>query len=162
MRTVIGKFANGSRLQNLLLSLGLLLGLACGLRGDAQAQVSTMNVLKRTAAAVALEEQRDEQVLFIQVDHVSRNNQRKQTYPLDGNARYRIYAIGDDDRITDIDLSVLNDRNLLVKRDNDAENIAIVDFAVQQAGNYTFQVNPYRMRSGARDGFFSLILVRLE
>jgi hypothetical protein len=128
----------------------------------AEAQVSTLNVLKRTTAAVALEEAAQHQVLFIQIDNVARNSVKSQTYTLTGGSRYRVYAIGDDDRITDIDLAVYDGNNNLITKDDDEANVAIVGFSLRNTTKVTFKVTPAEMKRGVQDGFYGLVVVRMD
>lgn len=124
------------------------------------AQVSTVDVLKRTLAAVGKIEQNGGQVLFIQIDNVHKDYTKSQTYELGSGATYTIAAIGDDDRIDDIDLKVLDANGLTVAEDQDAQNIAVVALAPRRSQRFSLKVNPYAMKRGANDGFYALIVAR--
>jgi hypothetical protein len=158
-RWSVGAPRRGGR--RVLAALGALLA-AGVVTGAAAAGVSTQDVLKRTLAIVALEESRDNQVLFIQVDVISRDVIKSQTYTLPGGSRYRVYAIGDGGRIADLDLEVRDSDNDLVKKDDDDSNVAIVEFRVARTEKFTFKVDAAKMKPGAKDGFYGLVVVRLD
>jgi hypothetical protein len=125
----------------------------------ARAQVSTLEVLQRTAMLVGLEEGKGNQVLLVLIDHVAQGGTTTQTYTLSGGNTYRVYAVGDDNRIADIDLAVYSNGNL-VRRDDKEANVAAVSFFVGVTQKFAFKVTPYKLRPGARDGFYGLVIVR--
>src|SRR5262249_35509632 len=156
--------ATGVRAMKKVYRLALASG-AAGLllaAGAAHAQISTLSVLKRGLACAAMEEGQSNQILLFQIDSLRRGFTKSQTYTLPGGADYRVYAIGDDDRIEDIDLEVFDAGGRLVAKDIDDSNVAIVNFRVTRTQKYEFKVNPYKMKDGAPDGFYSLVVVRID
>ncbi|MBX9626916.1 MAG: hypothetical protein K2X82_24155 [Gemmataceae bacterium] len=124
--------------------------------------VTTLPVLKRALTIVAKEEGDDNQVLFMMVDAVKKGQTKSQTMTLDAGATYHVYAVGDDNRIKDIDLKVDDADGKEVGRDEDDTNLAIVELRVRKTQQFKFKVEPFRMRAGVGDGFFALIIVRVE
>lgn len=100
--------------------------------------------------------------MFIQVDHISRGMTASQTYTLNGGSRYSMLALGDEGRITDIDLEVYDESGNLVGRDNDTMNIAKVTISAPDTGRYKFKVKAYSFKSGFSDGFYALVLYRID
>ncbi len=125
-------------------------------------QVSMLNVLKRAVAAVVLEEDKGNQVMFLQIDNVKEGYVSSQTYSLKAYQDYTIYAIGDSDRIADIDMEVFDDNGNSVGEDDDASNVAIVNLTPKWAASFKIKVKPYQMKSGAADGFYGIIVVRRD
>ena len=140
--------------------LGLLAIMPSFFTSRVSAQVSTANVLGRVLAAVVAIESNDQQVLFIQVNNLDRGMRTSQSYRLDDNSSYTILAIGDEERIQDIDLVVYDGKGKEVGRDKDAQNIAMVTLTPRREGTFKFTVEGYRMN--ARDGFYGIILYRLN
>jgi hypothetical protein len=137
-------------------------GVALAVCQAGRAQVTTLPVLKRTLTVVANEEAKSSQVLFVQVDHVERGFSKTQTYTLTAGSTYRVWAIGDDDRILDIDLEVLDKDGDRVVKDDDDRNEALVQFRVSKTQHFTLKVVPYKMKEGVKDGFYSLVVVRVD
>ncbi len=135
--------------------------LCCG--SVTHGQVSTAEILKRAIVVVAAEEAAGNQILMILVDSVSRGGMKTQTLTLGAGADYRVIAIGDDERIADLDLVVHDAIGRQIGKDDDTSNIAIVNFRAVRTQQYSMTVNPFRMRNNiVRDGFFVLIIVRVD
>jgi len=128
----------------------------------ASAQISALEVMKAAAVCVAKEEAQGNQVLFVQIDVVSKGFTRSQTLTLRAGSKYRIYAIGDGNRIVDIDLSVDDADGNEVGKDNDFTNVAIVEVRVAKTQQYTLKAHPFRLKDGIKDGFFAFIIVRID
>lgn len=128
----------------------------------ASAQVSTLPVLKRAVAAVDKEEDRGNQVLLLQVDSVQKGSTKSQTITLAAGSKYRVYAIGDDNRIVDIDLSIDDADGKEVGKDDDDKNVAIVEVRVAKTQRYTLKTTPFKLKENIKDGFFALIVVRVD
>lgn len=138
-------------------------GIACvalALALPAQALVSTESIIKRTLALVGVVEDRDYQVLLCQVDNVRSDQRSSQTYTLEAGETYKILAIGDAARVSDIDLEVLDENGNSIGKDDDEQNIAEVTITPKWSGRFKFVVDPYRMIGGASDAFFSLVVAR--
>jgi hypothetical protein len=128
----------------------------------AQAQVSVMPVVERCSTVIAELEKQDAQILLFQIDHVSKGGTSSQTYTLRGGNDYFIIAIGDEERIADVDLCVYDSDGDKVKCDADDKNIAIVDFTSKIEQKYKFVVSAYKMNEDYTDGFFGLIVARMK
>jgi hypothetical protein len=112
--------------------------------GEARAQVSMLDVSKRTFSVLAHEEV---------------NNQ---TYHLEAGSGYKVYAIGDDNRILDIDLEVLDEEGKRIGVDDDDQNVAIVRFENKKSQKVTLRAWPSKLANGINDGFFGLVVVRMR
>lgn len=126
---------------------------------EANAQVSTQNVLKRLSAVVEKLEGLGAQVLFIQVDAIKQEQLSTQTYALQGGSTYAVVAVGDEDRIQDIDLAVADEAGDLAGKDTDDSNLAVVKFKSSETQTYKFGVKGYKMNK--KDGFFAIVVARL-
>ena len=153
-------------IRSLLVSLSLFWAfgavLPMVLAGEARAQVSMLDVSKRTFSAVAHEEEKGNQVLFMQINSVAKETVNFQTYHLDGGSTYKVYAIGDDNRILDIDLEVLDEEGKRLGMDDDDQNVAIVRFNNPRSQKVTFRAWPSKLAKGVNDGFFGLVVLRLR
>lgn len=128
-----------------------------------QAQVSTQRVRELVnIVANKVEEDNTDQVLIIVIDYVTRDGSATQTYYLSADNRYRVVAIGDNSRIKDLDLYVLNEYGSEVGRDSDERNVATFSFRPSSSGSYKFKVKPYKMTEGVKDGFFGLVVSRIR
>jgi hypothetical protein len=141
---------------------GLVLGLVLAMPQVASAQVSALSVLKASAVVVEKEEDRGNQVLLVQVDVATKGFTKSQTITLSAGSKYRIYAVGDSKRIVDIDLSIDDADGKEVGKDDDDKNIAIVEVQVRKTQRYTLKANPFALKEGIKDGFFALIVVRVD
>ncbi|MEK7728996.1 MAG: hypothetical protein AAB354_11325 [candidate division KSB1 bacterium] len=124
----------------------------------AHAQVTTANVLTRVVAAVATIEKAKSQILFIQIDNLKNGSTDSQTYSLSAGSAYSVIAIGDEQRIQDLDLEVYDENNSKVGEDSDAQNVAKVTVRPRWSGTFTFAVSAYRMSH--QDGFYGIIVYR--
>lgn len=127
---------------------------------DARAQVSAKNVLERAGAVVEKLEEQDAQVLFIQVDNISKEQIATQSYALEPGSTYAIVAVGDQDRIQDIDLAVADSDGDIVGKDNDESNLAIVKIKPRVKETFKIAVKGYKMTRS--DGFYAIIICRLD
>ena len=118
--------------------------------------------MKAAAVCVAKEEAQGNQVLLVQIDVATKGFTRSQTLTLRAGSKYRIYAIGDGNRIVDIDLSVDDADGKEVGKDNDDKNVAIVEVRVAKTQQYTLKAHPYKLKDGIKDGFFAFIIVRIN
>jgi hypothetical protein len=136
--------------------------LFCGsMATQINAQVSVLEIMKRSIAVIGKLEEEDAQVLLFQVDHVGKGQTSSQTYSLGEDETYMIVALGDD-RIEDIDLCVYDSDGDKVKCDADSENLSVVSFDVSSTQKYKFVVSPYKLASGVSDGFYGLIIARMK
>lgn len=126
----------------------------------APAIVSTADVLKRLVSLAALLEGKDYQLLMAQVDFVTRNGSSSMTYELAKGETYRIVAIGDDERVFDIDLRALDENDRLVGNDDDETNIAEVSITPKWTGKFRFEVSAHRMAKSINDAFYALVIAR--
>lgn len=120
--------------------------------------VSTQTVLLRVAEAIKTIEDLNKQVLFVQVDNISKGVTSSQTYQLSGGEEYVIAAIGDEDRITDIDLEVYDSNGYLVGKDTKTSNVAVVIVQASSTQTYKFKIKGYAMSQN--DGFYGIIVSR--
>lgn len=154
-----GRFAFGIKYVFAALGMALIFGSGA----TASAQISINDVLTRTTRAIQREEQMENQILFVQIDNVAKDRTSTQTYTLPADATFRVYAIGDDDRIADIDLEVLDASGTVIGKDEDDQNVAIVALRSGTAARrVSIKVNPYAMKGGVNDGFFSILIVRID
>lgn len=138
--------------------LGVFLMFAGSMNADAQ--VSAVNVLKRAAAAIEKVESDGAQVLFVQIDNLNKGQTSTQTYTLAAGHKYAVIAIGDDERIQDLDLIVFDEDDDEAGRDSDDKNVAVVQLKPRKSTNYKFSVKGYKM--SREDGFFALVVCRLD
>lgn len=124
------------------------------------AQISTLNVLKRTGVIVATIEEKQQQIEFMMVDSVSKGSSAGTTYSFTAGNTYGIVAIGDDDRISDIDLEIFDDSGKLVAKDNDDKNVAVASFTPTRTQVHKIRVSPYQMST--QDGFYSIVIFRFK
>src|SRR5690349_3980125 len=103
---------------------------------ETRAQVSATNVLKRATAIVEKLEEQKAQVLFLQVDNIEKEKISTQTYTLESGSTYAIVAIGDADRIQDIDLVVVDENGDVAGKDTDDANVAIVKVNSKKTQSY--------------------------
>jgi hypothetical protein len=145
-------------MKKVLISLALLFSVSVA----ANAQVSTVKILENIALAVATIEENGGQIVNIQVDYVLKGSNSSNMYYLDKGSTYQIVAIGDSERIGDIDLTVSDDNGNEVGKDHDDKNVAVVKVEPQWGANFTFTVTPYKMADDVNDGFYGIIVVRID
>ncbi|HEY0458738.1 MAG TPA: hypothetical protein VGC97_06255 [Pyrinomonadaceae bacterium] len=127
---------------------------------ETSAQVSAANVLKRASAIVDKLESQKAQVLFLQVDNIEKEKISTQTYTLEAGSTYAVVAIGDEERIQDIDLVVVDDEGEVAGKDTDEANVAIVKVKSKKTQAYKIGVKGYKMAKN--DGFFAIVICRLD
>jgi hypothetical protein len=132
------------------------------LAGEARAQVSMLEASKRTFSVIGHEEDKGNQVLFMQINSVAKETANNQSYQLQAGSVYKIYAVGDDNRILDIDLEVLDEDGKRLGMDNDDQNVAIVRFENPKSQKITLRAWPGKLANGVNDGFFGLVVVRMR
>jgi len=135
----------------------VLLGLVClGMVG--LGVVSVDGIMGRLMETIAFTENNDWQIVFLQVDNLVQNQVTRQTYTLQADSGYVLVALGDGNRITDIDLQVYDDSGKLLGEDKDDSNAAIVEVETKQQTKVTLSVSAWSME--ANDGFFALLIAR--
>ncbi|HPE69980.1 MAG TPA: hypothetical protein PLF96_11705 [Thermotogota bacterium] len=135
----------------------VLLGLVClGMVG--LGVVSVDGIMGRLMETIAFTENNDWQIVFLQVDNLVQNQVSRQTYTLQADSGYVLVALGDGNRITDIDLQVYDDSGKLLGEDKDDSNAAIVEVETKQQTKVTLSVSAWSME--ANDGFFALLIAR--
>ncbi|MBO0933828.1 hypothetical protein [Fibrella aquatilis] len=145
------------------LRLALLALCLFALKVAASAQVSTKRVRELIDLVTdKVEEGETDQVLLITIDYVRREGSSTQTYYLSAGDRYRAVAVGDNNRIKDIDLYVLTEGGTELTKDSDEKNIAACSFRANSSGPYRFKVKPYKMAEDIKDGFFGLVISRIR
>ena len=122
--------------------------------------VSTAEVFKRLLLTAGNLESMGSQILFAQVDNISKGSVDTQTYTLKTGSSYSIVVIGDDERVQDIDLTVLDENSNVIGKDNDSENVAIVQVSPRWTGLFKIRVSAYKMKSFYSDAFYSIIIAR--
>jgi hypothetical protein len=127
---------------------------------EAKAQISVKNVMDRASTAIDKLEESGAQVLYMQVDVLKRDDIGLSSYTLEAGNEYAIVAIGDADRIKDIDMAVLDSSNNPVGKDNDETNVAIVKVTPKRTQTFKFGVKGHEMTRN--DGFYALIICRLN
>ena len=135
----------------------VLLGLVClGMVG--LGVVSVDGIMGRLMETIAFTENNDWQIVFLQVDNLVQNQVTRQTYTLQADSGYVLVALGDGNRITDIDLQVYDDSGKLLGEEKDDSNAAIVEVETKQQTKVTLSVSAWSME--AHDGFFALLIAR--
>ena len=136
-----------------------------GLVSPLSAQVSVDDVWGRTGQIVDLVEQQGKQILFVQIDNVSRSSSKSQTYTVNTGREYTIVAVGDNARIKDLDLKVYeissSGYEYLLAKDEDEKNVAVVRVTPSRTGRLKIVVSPYAMvNNTVNDGFYSIVVAR--
>jgi hypothetical protein len=124
------------------------------------AQVSMQNVMKRASAVVEKLESQKAQILFMQIDTLEKGDISTQSYNLEAGQEYAIVAIGDEERIQDIDLVVVDDNAKVIGKDDDEENIALVKVKPKKSGTFNLGVKGFKM--ARNDGFYAVIICRID
>lgn len=124
--------------------------------------VPTANLLSRVIQVVQIMEQNNSQVLMMKMDNLTRGQSATIAYELSAGQTYHIVAVGDADRISDIDLSAMNDNGVILASDRKAENIAVVTLTPTTSGVFYFKVSPYAFVGSKQDGFFGLLVTRAD
>ncbi|QGJ70566.1 Hypothetical protein PBC10988_22630 [Planctomycetales bacterium 10988] len=159
-----------SRTSDSLLHLTktFLLGICCcWLPGDAVSlfaaePISSLGVFKRTTITVSLAENEGHQILFTTIGLMQRDSSKTHPYVLKGENHYKVFAIGDDDRITDVDLAIYDEQGKLIKQDDSSGNISEIEFDVDTEQTILMKVEPYAMKEGLQEGFYGLVVIRLQ
>lgn len=123
----------------------------------AYAQVSCVEVLKRSLAIIAIAEDKECQVLHMNMSTVDRGSTSAYSTELKAGVSYAIIAVGDGDRVQDLDLSVYDEYNNLVEKDDDSSNVAIVNVRPRRTQTYRCVVKGYSM--SRPDAFYSIIII---
>lgn len=143
-----------------LISLALALTLIVLGAIETKAQISVSNVMDRAKTVVDKLEDEGYQVLYMKIDNIKKDAIALDSYPLTAGNKYAIIAIGDADRIQDIDLAVLDGNSELAGKDNDDSNLAIVKVNPSKSQTYKIGVKGYQMSKN--DGFYAIIICRLD
>ena len=120
--------------------------------------VSVKPVLRQVVPVVGLLERCGSQVLAVYMDCVARDGEKTFECELPSSPAYRCVALGDEERIQDIDVRVYDPLGNWVGEDRDETNVAAVEFRAELDGKYQFQVTPYEIYHD--DGFCGLIISR--
>jgi len=140
------------------------MALGCVVAAAPAAVVSTRPIIKRLFAMVSkLEEEEEAQVLSVQVDTMVKGQPSAHTHALSAGSTYKIIAVGDQERVNVIQLRILDeDDNEVAKNEenpnDEANNVAFVDFEPDQSGKYKLQVVGKSMRT--KDAFYGIIVSR--
>jgi len=121
--------------------------------------VSVDGIMGRLLETIEFTENNDWQVIFLQVDNLVQKQVSRQTYTLEADSGYVLVALGDGNRITDIDLQVYDDSGKLLGEDKDDSNVALVEMETKQQTKVTLSVSAWSME--ANDGFFALLIARI-
>ena len=139
----------------LALLTGLFMAFQCAV---ATAQVSCVEVLKNTLRVIDVAENEGWQILRMNMGTVDKGSVSTYTTTLSGGSTYTIVAVGDGDRVQDIDLVVLDEDEDLVEKDDDSKNIAVVTFTPRRTQEYICAVKGYTMSH--RDAFYCIVVIR--
>ena len=123
---------------------------------SAFAIVSTSAIMKRVNGVVSALEDKDEQVIFVQMDSIEKDQKSTQTYTLEGDSTFVV--VGDEKRVTDIDLRVLDENDNEIGEDSDEQNIAMVRVTPKWSGKFKIQVWAAEMQ--ASDAFYGIVIAR--
>jgi hypothetical protein len=124
------------------------------------AQVTATNVMKRATSVIEKLESQKAQVLFVQIDNIEKEKISTQTYTLEAGSTYAVVAIGDEERIQDIDLVVVDEDGEIDGKDTDDANVAIVKVKSKKTQAYKIGVKGYKMAKN--DGFYAIVICRLD
>jgi len=122
--------------------------------------ISTTAIFKQIITVVGTMEDNDAQVLFAQLDNIEKGMVSTQSYYLEGGSTYMVVAIGDGERLTDIDLQVLDSDEDLVGEDKDDSNVAVVSVSPSYGEKFYFRVSAYAMDSN--DAFYGIVVCRTD
>lgn len=136
----------------------LLLTIIMGFTTPAFSIVSTMEVIKRLIILVDKLESDNQQILFVQIDNISKRQKSTQTYELSKGSDYKIIVVGDNDRVQDIDLIVLDENDNKVGEDSDSSNVAVVNISPKWTGK--FKITTWAASMQANDAFYAIIIAR--
>ncbi len=127
--------------------------------GNAHAQGSCGEVLKRAIVMIASLEGEDAQIQTVTIDDIASDQTCSNTMELERGEKYMIIGIGDDVRIQDLDLYVYDGNGNEVGRDNDNTNVAVVTVSPRWTGQFSFKVDGYEMSH--KKAFYALIIAKL-
>ncbi len=131
---------------------GLLIGTS------AFAIVPMTAIMNRVTGIVSALEDKDEQIIFVQMDSIEKDQKSTQTYTLQEDSTYKIVVVGDEKRVTDIDLRVLDENDNEIGEDSDEQNIAMVRITPKWTGKFKIQVWAAEMK--AKDAFYGIVIAR--
>ncbi len=124
--------------------------------------VPTAKLLERVIQVVEIMESSNNQVLMMKMDHLTRTQYATIAYEFTAGNTYNIVALGDENRISDIDLIVMNSNGTVLSKDTDLTNVAVASITPTTSGTYYFKVSPYSFKGSVNDGFFGLIISRAD
>lgn len=138
----------------LILVLLMLTNSAFAIRED----VTMIPILKKSLDIIDIVENDNEmEIVRIEFDIVTDS---KETYrTLTSDYEYTIVAFGDD-RIKDIDVSLYRWNGedwVLVKKDNDSKDIAVVSYKPRETATYKVVVSAFQYYRGYKAGHYGLI-----
>ncbi|MCB9742321.1 MAG: hypothetical protein H6741_25770 [Alphaproteobacteria bacterium] len=123
----------------------------------ALAVVSVGNVLLRMAEAILIMEENGVQVEEVTIDALSTSKQAHSiTAPLEAGHDIWIVGVGDEDRIVNLDLIVLDAQGQELVRDQLDDNTPVLNFTPSYPGTYTIVAMATEMAEGVEDGFFGV------
>ena len=115
-------------------------------------------IMNRVTGIVSALEDKDEQIIFVQMDSIEKDQKSTQTYTLQEDSTYKIVVVGDEKRVTDIDLRVLDENDNEIGEDSDEQNIAMVRITPKWTGKFKIQVWAAEMQ--AKDAFYGIVIAR--
>lgn len=124
------------------------------------AQISVQDLLSSINDSAKRIEEDGGQILLINIDNIDFKQEKTTYYTLKAESKYGIMAIGDNERISNIDLSVSDDKAYPVGVDNSVLNTAIVKVQPKHEGIFVIHVKASAMVGKIKDGFFGLIIFR--
>jgi len=115
-------------------------------------------ILGRLQNIIDYAEDRDMEVVRVEADIIRTTKETTRT--LDPSFTYTIVAVGSN-RIKDIDIEVykkVNSEWVLIKKDDDVENIAVVNISPSSYAEYKIIVKVYKFNSGYDVGHYGLVI----
>ena len=144
------------------LNLLLLSALAFGAAADhASAIVSPKGIFLKTSALIEKVEEDGSQVIFGKIDHIEKDASNTLSLNLRKGNKYMVFALGDDERVTDVDLTVKDESDYIIGTDEDEKNLALVKISPKWDGKFFLTVTAAQMAEEVNDAFFSVLIVRL-
>jgi len=124
------------------------------------AQISCLNLLTTLQDSATNIEESGGQILFMQIDNIELKEEKSIVYKLKAGAKYGIIAVGDNERITNIDLSIADDKAYKVGEDKKTANFARIKVQPKYDGLFVIHVIASNTIEKSKDGFFGLLIVR--
>ncbi|MBQ4143808.1 MAG: hypothetical protein IJD43_10065 [Thermoguttaceae bacterium] len=125
-----------------------------------QAQVSSVPILKNSVVVAMALEEKGAQLLHMNISDLEKGGASTYTARLASGSSYVVVAVGDDERVQDLDLQVYDENDNLVEEDNDSKNIAVAQVAPKWTGEFKCKVSGYRMSHD--DAFYAILIFRVD